>query len=198
MDSNNVPEDVFALGDNDNVPMLDEDEVVVVDGEQGQAPVSIRGGRAPRQMILNWSNIQDGVIKLLPKDYKFPVLPLNNFIIMWYCGQKADRIPPYRMLSYRDVKGMVGGKQKLCNMKKMAKYVEEAANRIGRSELASGPQYTVPKAVALYNAIEFKFRFNNIKLSKKRRFETIGWKTFYNIMAKNGSLYADEINTTES
>ena len=83
-------------------------------------------------------------------------------------------------------------------MKKMAKYVEEAANRIGRSELASGPQYTVPKAVALYNAIEFKFRFNNIKLSKKRRFETIGWKTFYNIMAKNGSLYADEINTMES
>ena len=134
---------------------------------------------------------------LLPSEDKFPHLPLNNFIIMWYCGSKVQKIPPYRMLTYMDVKDIKGGKQKLCNMKKMSLYVEEAARRVGRSELVAGPEYTVPKAVTLYNAIECKFRFSNIKITKKRRFETLGWKTFYNIMAKNGSRYADEIGNTQ-
>ena len=35
------------------------------------------------------------------------------------------------------------------------------------------------------------FKFENIKQTKKQRYEMIGWKTFYNIMANNGANYAD-------
>ena len=195
-DDDDLPEDMFALGDNDDAPQMVDDEVeVVLPPDNDRA--SIRGGVAPHRFLLNWSNIRNGQIMLLPSEYKFPHLPLNNFLIMWYCGSKVEKIPPYRMLTYMDVKDIKGGKQKLCNMKKMSLYVEEAARQVGRSELVAGPEYTVPKAVTLYNAIECKFRFSNIKITKKRRFETLGWKTFYNIMAKNGSRYADEIGNTQ-
>ena len=68
------------------------------------------------------------------------------------CGGKAERIPPYKLMLYRDVNGVVNGKEKLCNMKLMAKQIEKGANEMGRDDLVElDPRnYNVPKAVELY------------------------------------------------
>ena len=66
---------------------------------------------ATRGIQLSWSNIRNGEIRLFPRSYdKFPIMPLSNFLVMWYCGDRPNRIPPYRILSYKDVRHMKNGK----------------------------------------------------------------------------------------
>lgn len=76
----------------------------------------------------------------LPSGYQFPVMPLDNFITMWYCCGDRENTPspPHIGHSYsKDMKEINGGKQKLCNMKKM-QYIEQTAHLIGCSDLVDG------------------------------------------------------------
>jgi len=143
--SSDIPDDIFMVGNDDAGPN-DVDTSGNNDNNSGN-------GLVPqiRRFQLSWSNVRNGQIHLLPSGYQFPIMPLNNFITMWYCGDRESRIPPYRMLSYKDVKEIKGGKQKLCNMRKMVQCIEQAARLIGCSHLVDGDQrlLTLPKSIEL-------------------------------------------------
>jgi hypothetical protein len=183
----NIQNNVFELGDNDEAPALDLEEPSTRD----ESITDIAGAVVPTRFQLNWSNLRNGQIQLLPKDYKFPVMPLSNFIGMWYCGDKTNRIPPYRMLGYQEMKSIKGGKQKICNMRKMIKYIERAAACVGREELVRGA-FSIPKAILLYESIRHLFEYPSLRITNQRRFDSISWKTFYNLVSKNGGRFVGE------
>ena len=147
-----------------------------------------------RGLIIQWKNCMNGRISLLPKAYKFPSMPLPNFIRMWYCGDKPKNIPPYKMLRHADLTGLKSYKQKITNMKKLIFHVERAAcDLLFRPELIKR-QWTVNDTLVLYHAVKPYFRFEVIIGAKrKRRFETISWKTYYNVLCKRKGLLVGEV-----
>jgi hypothetical protein len=81
-----VPNDVFIVGNDDTGPSDDNNS------GNGLVLPQIR------RFQLSWSNVRNGQINLLPSGYQFPVMPLNNFITMWYCGDRESRIPHIKCL----------------------------------------------------------------------------------------------------
>lgn len=139
-----------------------------------------------QKIMLSWKNTSGGKFKLLPKNYVIPHMSLCNLVTMWYCGDKQNKIPPYKMLSASDFSHVKSGKQKLTHMRKMISYFKRAAHLINRNDLIKSHRsvWTIRDAVTLYESTVHLFRFPNIKVGKVRRFESISWKTFYNILSK--------------
>ena len=103
----------------------DEDEEANVEDHFASQPTM--NDVESRGLIIQWKNCMNGRISLLPKAYKFPSMPLPNFIRMWYCGDKPKNVPPYKMLRHADLTGLKSYKQKITNMKKLIFHVERAA-----------------------------------------------------------------------
>ena len=68
-------------------------------------------------------------------------------------------------------------------MKKLMGNVEQAASIANQPHLVR-KECTVEHAFALYNAVKHLFLFDSIKVGKRRRYESISWKTYYNNLSK--------------
>ena len=112
---------------------------------------------------------------------------------MWYCGDISKNIPPFRVLKGVDVKDVKGGKQKLSNMRGLVRHVERAAGIVNLHHLVKTDMGT-RDALDLYHAVKHLFKFPSLINGKQRRFEQLGWKTFFNILAKQkGRLYGEQM-----
>lgn len=155
-------------------------------------------GDPPRFLAISWENCENGNINLLPNNYDFPSIPFSNLTTMWYCGNVEENIVPFHMLRASHVKHLKHGKQKLSNMKRVINWIHDAARKVGKPELilADSRRWTVAKSVALYEAVAPLFKFPALGLSKTRRFETITWKTIYNILTDRKGKLLDFPNQT--
>lgn len=175
-----------------NIDASDEQDYNETDVANGNnLSVGVDPNSPPRGVIVSWKNCEGGRIKLVSKNFQFPSMALPNLIRMWYCGDKNNNIPPYRMLSSCDVNHLKFGKQKLSNMKSLINHVERAARLSNQSHLIKKNWYA-GDALILYNSVSHFFKFDSLRTGKRRRYETISWKTYYNILSKRkGKLYGE-------
>ena len=153
-----------------------------------QARRSIEKGRG---IVISWQNVSNGNLRLVSKTFTIPKMSFPNMLIMWYCGDISKNIPPYRLLKACDVKDVKGGKQKLSNMRCLIRHVERGARMVGMGHLIM-KKWDTRGVIDLYRATKHLFAFPSLMDGKKRRYEQLGWKTFYNILAKRkGRLYGE-------
>ena len=62
-------------------------------------------------------------------------------------------------------------------------HVEIEAKIINQSAIIK-KDWTVAYIFALYQTLKHLFMFHSLSVGKKRRYETILWKTYYNILSK--------------
>ena len=105
-------------------------------------------------------------------------MPLPNLIRMWYCGDVPNNIPPYKMLQSCDVALLKHGKSKLYNTKKIS-HVDRGAKIVNQPDLIK-KDWTEAHTFSIYHAVKHLFMFHSSRVGKKRRYETILWKTYYN------------------
>ena len=126
-----------------------------------------------------WINCLGGKIRLFPESFFFPTMPLPNLVMMWYCRDVPSNIQPYKMLQTCDVSHLKHGKCKLSHMKKLMGHVERAASIVNQPHLVR-KDFNAEHEFTLYNAVKHLFPFDSIKVGKRRRYEYILWKTYYN------------------
>ena len=107
----------------------------------------------------------------------------TNLVRMWYCGDVPSNIPPYKILRKCYISHLKHGKCKLSQMKKLMDHVEWAASIVNKTHLVRN-DCTAEHAFELYNAVMHLFFFDSIKAGKRRRYESIPWKTYYNNLPK--------------
>ena len=111
---------------------------------------------------------------------------------MWFCGDIYKDIPPYRMLRAKDVMHVKGGKQKLSNMKSLVKQVIIAAEIANIHDLVVRNWY-IRKVMDLYLSVRHFFAFTFFSGDKKRRYEKISRKTYYNALSKRkGKIFGEQ------
>ena len=121
----------------------------------------------------------------------FLSMTLPNLLTMWYCGDRSKNIPPFRMIRGSYIREMKGGIQKLSMMKKLVKHVVKVV-RIVNLPHPLVQNWISINVLDLYNAVKHLFAFTS--LNKRRRLETIAWKTYYNILcARKGYLVGEQV-----
>ena len=162
--------------------------------------VETGGGKRRKVAVLDWNSILGtgkNRIVLAPADYKFPFLTLSSFISSWYCGDRTNNIPPYRMLSGKDIPAMRSGRNQLSMMRKLISHVERAAIEVAnRKELVIKRRaWTNKDCQALYIGVAHFFKFPS---KQKRRYEQLSWKTFYNMLSKrNWQLLGEKADDSQ-
>ena len=68
-------------------------------------------------------------------------------------------------------------------MKKLIGHRERAASIVNQPHLVR-KYCTADHAFAMYNAVKHFFLFDSIKVGKRRRYESISWKTYYKNLSK--------------
>lgn len=110
---------------------------------------------------------------------------------MWYCGDIPKNIPPYRMLRSCDLKHLNSGKSTLSMMRRVMKQVERAVTIVNQPHLIK--QYMNEQGVfALYHGIKHLLKFDCLQVKKRRKYEIILWKIYYNILLKRGNKLLGE------
>lgn len=141
-----------------------------------------------------------GRFNVLPEKFQFPSLSLPSFISHYLLGNKTTQIPPLRILTVDDLKrsGSIDGKKTntktLSDMKKMMKYVEQAARDAGIWE-DDVREWNTAKITNLYEKCSYRFHVPPKK--GKRRYEQIVWKSYLNILKDNKGLMPLRTNTIE-
>ena len=79
-------------------------------------------------------------------------------------------------------------------MRKVMKNVERAAHIVNLPHLVK-KRMNEQDSFALYHAVlKHMFKFDCLRVGKKRRYETISWKTYYNILVKRkGKLMGERL-----
>ena len=132
-----------------------------------------------------------GRFQLLPDNFSFPTLTLSSFVTAWYCGNSVKGIPPYKVLRSWDVTNGKCDKQKLSQMRKLMCYVEKGAVLVNQPLLVKS-RMTEREARLLYMGVKHLFRFPAGE-TKTRRYETMSWKSYYNLLCKRGwRLYGEK------
>ena len=181
------PADTDATMFDDFLRIPDEDSTEMQVTENERDTVRQKGG-----IIISWNNCKDGKMKLLTSGYKFPKLSFQNFVTMWYCGDKSNNIPPFRVLRSCNVKSMKGGVNQLSMMRYLMRHVERAAHFVNLPHLIVR-KWTTRNAIDLYNAVNHMFAFPNARNSK-RRHEQLSWKSYYNLLnRRKGKLYGEQL-----
>ena len=62
-------------------------------------------------------------------------------------------------------------------------HVEQAESIVNQPHIVCN-DCTAEHAFALYNAVKHLFFFDSLKVGKRRRYESISWKTYYNNLSK--------------
>jgi hypothetical protein len=145
-----------------------------------------------RGLMISWENCRGGNILLTTSSFSFPSMTFPNMLTMWFCGDISKNISPYRILKAKDVKQVKGGKQKLSNMKSLVKQVMRAATIANRHDLIVR-SWSPGKVLALYRGVKHFFAFPTLLQGKARRYETISWKTYFNmLMKRKGKLFGEQ------
>ena len=132
-----------------------------------------------------------GRFQLLPDNFSFPTLTLSSFVTAWYCRNSVKGIPPYKVLRSWDVTNGKCDKQKLSQMRKLMSYVERGAVLVNQPLLVKS-RMTEREARLLYLGVKHLFRFPAGE-TKTRRYETMSWKSYYNLLCKRGwRLYGEK------
>ena len=111
-----------------------------------------------------------------------------NVVLCWNFKKNL----PYRMLRCKDVKQVKGGKKKLSNMKTLVKHVMRAA------VIANWNDFVVTfwsprKVMDLYVGVKHFFDFLCLTYEKRRRYEIMSWKTYFNAFVKSqGRLFGEK------
>ena len=115
-----------------------------------------------------------------------------NMLAMWFCWDISKNIPPYRVLTEKDVKHVKGGMQKLSNMKYLVKQVIRSAGIENRHDLVV-QNWSPRKAIYLYLGVRHLFSFPCLSSDNRRCHETLSWKTCFNALSKQESkLFGDQ------
>ena len=130
---------------------------------------------------ISWGNYCGGSIILTQHSFSFPSMTFINMLAMWFCGDISKNILPYRMLRTKYFIHVKGGKQKLSNMKSLVKQVIRAAGIANRHNLVVR-NWSPWKVMDLYLGIRHLFDFPCLSSDKKRRYETISRKTYFNAL----------------
>ena len=110
-------------------------------------------------------------------------MPLPNLIRIWYCGDLQNDIPPYQILRGIDLNESRNSRATLSMMRILMKHVEGAAGIVNLTHLVKKCM-NENDSVSLYHAVKHMFKFDCLRVGKKRRYETISWKMYYNILLK--------------
>ena len=76
-------------------------------------------------------------------------------------------------------------------MKKMMGHIERAAHIVNLPHLIKR-EWTEREAIDIYDAVKHMFMFPSLK---KRRYGTIVWKTYYNLLVKRKGVLLGEQQT---
>ena len=86
-------------------------------------------------------------------------------------------------------KHVKGGNQKLSSMKSLVKQVIRAAGIANRHDLVVR-NWSPRKVMDSYLGVRHLFDFPCLSIDKRKRYETISWKTYFNALSKRkGKLF---------
>jgi len=151
------------------------------------ASTSVKPKTGRRLKIYRTSN---GRMQLVPPDFAFPALTLSTLVTTWYCGDKSNGIPPYRLLHAWDVAHIKGGKCKLSMMRKLIAAVCRGAGVVNQPELAK-TNMNEPQALQLYQLVKHLFQHWKKRQEGMKRCP----ESYYNILSSRkwrlyGELFA--------
>ena len=148
---------------------------------QPEVPLLIEqtGGRGHRTMYC-WG----GQLHNVPENFEMPRMTLQTLITYWYCGSTQPAIPPlcYARAYDFDKKKKMSMRTRLCQMKRMINKVHTAGEMVGFNFDLS-QQWTTVRATRLYEMIKHLFELPPVK--HRRRYESISWKIYHNVLVKN-------------
>ena len=159
-------------------PIIDKHDIQEegrAEGRAGADPLRER----PLGVVVAWRNVLGDKIRFLPEIFVIPTMPLPNLVSMWYCGGVLSNIPSYKMLRTCNVSHLKHGKCKLSQIKKLMGHVKRAARIINKTHCVHN-DCTAEHKFSLYNTVKHLFLFDSIRVGKRRRYESISWKTYYN------------------
>ena len=128
------------------------DEIILEDNRESQS----------RVLVISWNICRDGRILLLPWNYVFPSMRLPNLLTIWYCGNRLNNIPSYRMIKGSDMIEMKGGIHKLSMMKKLVKNVDKGVRILNLPRLLI-QNWTSRHFLDLYISVKNLFVFPSLK-----------------------------------
>jgi hypothetical protein len=132
-----------------------------------------------------------GRLHNVPEHFIIPRMSLHTLIVYWYCGSVQPHCPPLMFVRGYDFPTKKSAVQRLSQMKKMIKLVRLAARHEGFN-IQQNATISTTQATQLYEATKAKFEYPAIH-ERTRRHESIGWKTYYNIMAKNRWKFVGDV-----
>jgi len=95
------------------------------------------------------------------------------------------------MIRANDLREMKGGSQTLLMVKKLVIHVESGIRMVHLTHLLV-QNWTPRHVLDLYNAVKHLFSLPSLQRSKRRRLETISWKTYYNILSMRKGILIGE------
>lgn len=158
---------------------------VIVAPESSVPMLVDQGSETSSRKMYCWG----GMLHNVPENFVIPRMSLHTLIIYWYCGSTHPHCPPLHFARGYDFKKK-SMPQRLSQMRRLIKFVRKAALKESFYIRAGGIQTTV-QATQLYEATKHNFEHPGI-YEKIRRHESISWKTYYNIMAKNKWKFVGE------
>ena len=156
----------------------------LVPNEEVPMLIPTDGGRSHRQMYC-WG----GQLHNVPENFEIPRMTLQTLITYWYCGSKVPLVPPLKYAKLFDFPTKKSMKVTLSQMKRTMREVHRAGDRMGFNFRDTG--WTTGKATRLYEMVHPCFAYPSLKHT--RRFVSINWKTYHNLVVKNKGRLADEI-----
>ena len=149
--------------------------------------VNPRHGRGPRSSVAAIANRGTSQPSI-----SIPSMTFTKMLEMWFCGDIYKHISSYRILSSKDVKHVQGGNQKWSNMKYLVKQVIRATGILNRHDLFI-KNWSPRKVMDLYLGVRNFFDFPCLYSDKRRRYEKIYWKTYFNALLKRkGKLFVEQ------
>ena len=133
-----------------------------------------------------------GSTLLTQPSFSIMSMAFTNMLAMWLCSDISKNIPPYKMMRAKDVKHVLGGKQKLSNMIFLVNQVIRAAGIANRHDLVVR-NWSPRKVMYLYLGVRNFFAFPCLSSDKRRRYETITLKQHFNALSKRkGKLFGEQ------
>ena len=91
------------------------------------------------------------------------------------------------------MKQVKGEKKKLSNMKTLVKHVMRAAVISNQNDLVVNC-WSPRRVMDLYWGVRHFFYFPCLTYDKRRRYDTMSWKAYFNVLMKrNGKLFGDQL-----
>ena len=139
-----------------------------------------------------WVNCRSGSIILTQPSFSIMSVTFTNMLAMWLCGDVSKNIPPYSIMRAKDVRYVNSGNQKLSNMKYLVKQVIRAVGIANRHYLVVR-NWSPRKLMDLYLGVRNFFDFTFLSINKRRRYEKISRKTYFNLLSKRkGKLFGEQ------